>query len=152
MSKPVCFMLVGMPGSGKSTWAKEQGLPVVSSDAWVEKLAAERGLTYTEGFDLVAKEAMAKFNQEIDQMVREKRNFIWDQTNLSMGSRASKLRRLRGYDAVAEVWVLPDAELVRRQQERTDKVIPADVLRQMVSQFSVPSIDEGFKEVIVHRE
>ena len=30
--RPRLILLVGLPGSGKSTWAREQGVAVVSSD------------------------------------------------------------------------------------------------------------------------
>lgn len=29
---PKCYILIGMPTSGKSTWAKKQGLPIISCD------------------------------------------------------------------------------------------------------------------------
>lgn len=152
MSRPVCHMLVGVPGSGKSTWARSQDLPVVSSDAWVERLAAERGQTYNQAFAEVVDEAMSRFSQDIDQLVRHQQSFVWDQTNLGQGARAKKLRRLRGYDIVAQVWQIPESELERRRTQRTDKVIPPGVLRDMLSQFAVPSLDEGFCKINMHYE
>lgn len=150
--RPVCYMLVGLPGSGKSTWAGKQNLPVVSSDAWVEKLATERGKTYSEAFAEVSDQAMRLFKQELDQMIRSGVSFIWDQTNLGQGMRSSKLRALRGYSAVAHVWVVPQEELQRRCAQRADKVIPQAVLERMAMDFSLPSPDEGFEQIIIHQE
>ena len=49
------YVLVGVPGSGKSTWVKNQkwanDCVVVSTDEFVEDYAKECGLTYSEVFD-----------------------------------------------------------------------------------------------------
>ena len=46
------YVLVGVPGSGKSTWVKNQkwanDCVVVSTDEFVEDYAKECGLTYSE--------------------------------------------------------------------------------------------------------
>ena len=45
-----CFMLIGIPGSGKSTLTQkllaEQPLEIVSSDAFIDKKAQEEHITY----------------------------------------------------------------------------------------------------------
>lgn len=32
LEKPICIILIGIPTSGKSTWAKKQELPIISCD------------------------------------------------------------------------------------------------------------------------
>ncbi len=43
-TKPIAYVLVGFPGSGKSTWAKNhpQKLPIASTDSYIEDCAAEK--------------------------------------------------------------------------------------------------------------
>lgn len=154
MSKPVCYMMVGLPGSGKTTWAHDNftDIPIVSTDYWVQQLAQVRGLTYAEAFDTVIAEATRLFDQEITELVQQKQSFVWDQTNITAHGRRGKLMRLPGYRVVAHAWLLPDAELQRRQNSRVDKVIPDTVLQDMMIKYSIPTPDQGFDEVIVHRE
>ena len=154
MTKPVCYMLVGLPGSGKTTWAYDNFLdtPIVSTDHWVECLARDRNQTYTQAFAQVIGEATRLFDDEIRTLTQARHSFVWDQTNTTQGSRRGKLMRLPGYRVVAHVWVLPEAELQRRQSLRPHKQIPAAVLADMAVRFSVPTPDQGFDQVIIHRE
>ena len=49
---PKCYQLIGVPGSGKSTWADAQSWALtcarVSTDKWVEIYAREVGKTYSQ--------------------------------------------------------------------------------------------------------
>ena len=51
---PKCYQMIGVPGSGKSTWIRNQiwalGLTVISTDAFVEAYAATQGKTYNQVF------------------------------------------------------------------------------------------------------
>jgi len=56
--EPVLWMLVGVPGSGKSTWIEEteldegqgQDTVILSTDDYIEHIASIRGTTYNEVF------------------------------------------------------------------------------------------------------
>lgn len=154
MSKPVCYMMVGLPGSGKSTWAHDNftDIPIVSSDHWVQQLALVRGQTYSQAFADVIDQATRLFDQEISDLIYQRQSFVWDQTNITVSVRRNKLMRLRGYRVVAHAWLLDEAELQRRQSLRPDKSIPQPVLQDMMSKYSIPSPDQGFDQVIIHRE
>ena len=150
---PKCYQLVGVPGSGKSTWVDKQAWAFscahVSTDKWVEIYAKEVGRTYSEVFadfmptavDLMAKEVVA---------AREmKRDIIWDQTSTTIASRAKKFRMLPDYDHVAVVFQTPEhTELMRRLFSRPGKEIPDHVIASMIASFEMPTEDEGFKEII----
>jgi len=148
MRKPHCYFLVGLPGSGKSTWAEQRFLmPIVSSDKWVERLAEQLGKTYNEAFDSVIKEATQLFNKEIDALVEARRDFVWDQTNLTVKARAGKLSRLKNYEVIATVFEIEANELERRRAGRPEKTIPAHILKSMADTYQVPTTDEGFMKV-----
>lgn len=149
---PKCYQLVGVPGSGKSTWVAEQDWALtcaqVSTDKWVEIYAKEVGRTYSEVFtdfmptavDLMAKEVVA---------AREAgRDIIWDQTSTTVKSRARKFNMLPGYEHIAVVFETPSRlELKRRLAGRPGKEIPDAVIEGMLASFEMPSEEEGFKEI-----
>lgn len=147
-----CYQLIGVPCAGKSTWIKDQiwalGLTVVSTDAFVEDYARSQGKTYSEVFTdymPTAVELMAK------QVVRARElghDVIWDQTSVNLKTRKRKFNMLPDYDHIAVVFKTPDAdELQRRLESRPGKSIPHYVMKSMIENFEMPTIEEGFKEI-----
>ena len=147
-----CYQLVGVPASGKSTWIDSQDWALacarVSTDKWVEIYAKEVGKTYSEVFadfmptavDLMAKEVVAA--REIG------RDIIWDQTSTTLASRTRKFNMLPDYEHIAVVFKTPDKkELDRRLASRPGKEIPDHVIRSMIENFDMPTVDEGFTEI-----
>jgi predicted kinase len=149
---PKCYQLVGVPGSGKSTWIKNQdwalGLTVVSTDMWVEIYAKEQGKTYSEVFTdymPTAVELMAKqvvFAREHDHTI------IWDQTSTTLASRTRKFNMLPNYEHIAVVFRTPEhKELMRRLMSRPGKEIPDHVIASMIAGWEEPTEEEGFTEI-----
>jgi len=147
-----CYQLIGVPGSGKSTWIKSQDwakdIPVVSTDNFVEAYAKEQGKTYSEVFDeympiavkLMANQALICQANGLD--------VIWDQTSTTIASRKRKFNTLPKYEHIAVVFKTPDAdELARRLASRPGKNIPDHVMRSMIDRFDMPTEDEGFTEI-----
>ena len=153
-TKPTCIMLIGLPGCGKSTLAAKMNLSIISSDYFVEQLAAEKGMTYTEGFDLVIKEATKMMNELLDKTIEEEYSFVWDQTNLSVKSRKGKIDQLKaaGYDVVAHVFNISPEALSARRKSRPEKVIAESIERRMAASFEQPTIEEGFSEIVSYTD
>jgi predicted kinase len=147
-----CYQLVGVPGSGKSTWIDSQDWALtcarVSTDKWVEIYAKEVGKTYSEVFvdfmptavDLMAKEVV---------VAREMgRDIIWDQTSTTVKSRARKFNMLPDYEHIAVVFKTPEhTELMRRLNNRPGKDIPDHVIASMIASFEMPDEEEGFSQI-----
>jgi predicted kinase len=149
---PKCYQLVGVPGSGKSTWVTNQkwakDCAYVSTDRYVEKFARRMGKTYNEVFDLVMPRAVDLMTRAVVKARREDKDIIWDQTSTSVKSRKRKFNMLRDYEHIAVVFKTPEPdELSRRLASRPGKSIPDHVMRSMISGFQNPTEDEGFKEV-----
>ena len=147
-----CYQLIGVPGSGKSTWIANQDwaidIPVVSTDNFVEAYAKEQGKTYSEVFDeympiavkLMANQALVCQANGLD--------VIWDQTSTTRASRARKFNTLPKYEHIAVVFTTPEKEeLARRLASRPGKNIPDHVMRSMIEHFEMPTEEEGFKEI-----
>ncbi len=150
MSK--CYQLIGVPGSGKSTWIKNQdwavGIPVVSTDNFVEAYAKEQGKTYSEVFDEYMPIAVKLMANQVEICKANGLDIIWDQTSTSAISRKRKFNMLPDYEHIAVVFPTPEKEeLDRRLASRPGKNIPDSVMRSMIKNFEMPTEDEGFKEI-----
>lgn len=153
------YMLVGLPGSGKSYEAEiiaeslmgNDDLPVyVSTDAVIEIIATAKQKTYNEVFKDTIKYAEEVVDKQVADAFEAGRNVIWDQTNLSVKTRARKLRKVpAGYYKVAVVVLcLDEVEHYRRLQNRPGKIIPDKVIKTMKNSFVFPTYDEGFDHIV----
>jgi predicted kinase len=148
------YVLVGVPGAGKSTWIKNQtwalGLNVVSTDAFVEHYAKKQGKTYSEVFQEYMPTAVDKMAEHVVFCRENKLDLIWDQTSTTIETRAKKLRMLPDYYKIAVVFKTPaTAELQKRLASRPGKNVPWDVVSKMASQLETepPTLEEGFDEI-----
>lgn len=146
------YVLVGVPGSGKSTWVENQDWAkdcvYVSTDHHVEAYAKSVGKTYSEVFKDYMPTAVNLMAADVIDARDAGRDIIWDQTSTTIASRKKKFNMLPDYYAIAVVFRTPDdAELTRRLDSRPGKHIPSHVMRSMISGWDEPTEDEGFKEV-----
>lgn len=144
-------MLIGVPGSGKSTWLAEQewakDCVLVSTDKLIDLEAARQGKTYNDVFKDYIGEATRLMNEDIKAAVSEGKDIIWDQTNTSRKSRKSKLEQVSGYYKIGVVFRTPEeSEWKRRLANRPGKTIPDAVLKAMAEGLQLP-VDGEFDEV-----
>lgn len=152
MEKLKCYQLVGVPGSGKTTWMSTQlwMLPFakVSTDKWVEIYAKEVGKTYSEVFEDFMPIAVDLMTKEVIAAREANRNVVWDQTSTTVKSRLKKFNMLPDYEHIAVVFRTPSTdELIKRLSDRPGKEIPWSVVSQMINNFEMPTTAEGFKEI-----
>ena len=149
---PKCYQLIGVPGSGKSTWVKNQDWArdciVVSTDEFVEDYAKEVGSTYNEVFQDYMPTAVKLMADKVVRAREQGKDIIWDQTSMSIKSRKRKFNMLRDYEHIAVLFKTPEpVELERRLNSRPGKNIPDHVMKSMIKSFDIPTVEEGFKEV-----
>jgi predicted kinase len=153
MNKPSVYMLIGVPGSGKSTYVGEleaSNFVYVSSDYFIDKFACRMGKTYDEVFKEVAPRAMRLMNRRVQTARRNQRTIVWDQTNTSRKSRAKKLLQLSEYNKIAVFFETPpDVVLDKRLASRPGKEIPDYVMRTMKENLEYPTLEEGFDVIMV---
>lgn len=146
------YVLVGVPASGKSTWVANQtwakDCVYVSTDHYVDKFARRLGKTYNEVFDTVMPRAVNLMTRAVIRARAADKDIIWDQTSTSVKSRKNKFRMLPDYYAIAVVFKTPEKEeLARRLASRPGKNIPDNVMRSMIDNLTMPTEEEGFKEI-----
>lgn len=147
----ILYVLIGVPGSGKSTWISNQewatGCAIISTDKHVEEYAASRGMTYSEVFGDYMPIATALMSGDVVRARLENKDIIWDQTSTTVASRAKKFRMLPDYRRIAVVLKTPEKEeLLRRLSSRPGKVVPLSVVEGMLDNWEEPTLDE-FDEI-----
>ena len=157
MTKPQLIMLCGIPTSGKSSWVRQgqnetphlDGYVVLSTDAYIDTQCTKVGLTYDEGFKRYIKEAQQVLDAKLALAIESNHDIIWDQTNLTVKNRASKLRKIPNHYAKRAVcFQVPLEEALRRNTTRQGKTIPKGVLVSMHNSFELPTEAEGFSHVM----
>ncbi len=149
---PKCYQLIGVPGSGKSTWVSNQDWAIpcayISTDKWVEIYAKEVGKTYSEVFTSFMPTAVDLMAKEVVAAREMGRDIIWDQTSTTVKSRLKKFNMLPDYYHIAVVFRTPEhKELMRRLLSRPGKEIPDHVIASMIASWEEPTEEEGFKEI-----
>jgi predicted kinase len=148
------YVLVGVPGSGKTTWIGHQTFDwdttvVISTDKYVEQHAQLVGKTYSEVFQDYMPIAVEKMAQSAVEAFRDNKVVIWDQTSTSVSTRAKKLRMApKYYTKVAVVFATPSKYIHDKFLDRPGKEIPSEVIQDMIAKFAYPTLDEGFDKII----
>jgi len=150
----LCYQLIGIPGSGKSTWIKNQpwanDYVIISTDNYVEQQAKFVGKTYNDVFKEFMPYAVKLMTHDVIKARENGQNIIWDQTSTTVLSRLKKFRMLPDYEHIAVVFTTPDdSELAKRLASRPGKTIPSNVVASMIENFEMPTLDEGFKEILI---
>lgn len=149
---PKCYQLVGVPGSGKTTWFRNQEWTdkcyYISTDKHVEAYAEAHGKTYSEVFSDYMPTAVDNMVEEVKRAQAAGIDIIWDQTSTTVASRLKKFRMLPDYEHIAVVFKTPDSdELKSRLKSRPGKVIPKRVIETMIEFWEEPTEEEGFTEI-----
>jgi predicted kinase len=151
------YVLVGVPGSGKSTWianhqaAFKHPYKVVSRDKIRFSLLKEN-----EDYFSKEKETYNQYIKEIKENLNDGYDVFADATHLNRGSRTKLLRALRESlkDITVEAIVINVSlkTALKQNNLRTGReLVPEDAIRRMYNQFSIPSFDEGFDKIWVYQ-
>ena len=149
MNRPRLILLVGIPGSGKTTFAQNytsnyhEEVIHISSDAIRAELYGDESIqgNPTEVFSLMQKRAVEALNNG--------QNVLYDATNITRKDRASiisicpKFARIECYI----IWA-PIEECIKRDASR-DRTVGKEVIDRMLKKFQAPYYDEGVDEIKV---
>lgn len=144
-------VLVGIPASGKSTYAKEkaieQGCIYISSDKIREELCNDVNCQdkNKEVFNEMYKRTVQELNFGYD--------VIYDATNIKSKNRKELLKRIRSdvHDIVCNVTVfLIPVSTCLHMNENRDRKVPLSVILKMVDDFEVPDFNrEGWDNIYI---
>jgi predicted kinase len=133
------IIMCGLPGSGKSTYAKTLGLPIISLDE-IRKLDKK--------LDDGAVRRIA--TEQLKTHLRNKTDVIWDATNYRKDFRTKIADLAMDYNAYVEIHckVLPYTECIANDYNREDTV-GADVILKQFHRFQIPSIKEAHRVLYI---
>ena len=141
-------VLVGLPGSGKSTYVQRIGAPVLSSDA-IRGLLADDPTNQT-----IHARVFATLRYMLRQRLALGRPVTYiDATNPTPRERRAYVRMGERYGAQVEAVFLdvPLAVCLERNRGR-DRVVPDEVVERLAAKLRPPTVEEGFAKVTVIKE
>lgn len=143
------FMMVGAPGTGKSTFVlnnMKEDFIYISRDK-IRYSLLEEGDNYFAKERQVFNQFILSINEAI--MWDEYPNIIIDATHLTKASRAKVLKRLASVDEIrAIVMTTPLETALERNAKREGRErVPDDVIKSMYESFELPTKEEGFDSI-----
>lgn len=146
MSKPTFTMMVGLVGSGKSTYAKqlskETNAVICSSDAIREELCGD------ENSQDKNEEVFKILHSRIKECLRKGANVIYDATNINSKRRRAFLSELRNIPCIKKcvIMAVPFDDCCEQNKSR-DRVVPYEVIERMYKNWNTPYWFEGWDEI-----
>lgn len=143
------FILVGVPASGKSTWAENYignhpNTLILSSDVLRKEYYENDNIQGNPAF------IFKLMRERLDNYLKTGYNVIIDATNMNRKNRKEYFAIAKKYNAEtnAIVFATPYETCLRRNEERGRKV-PESIIERMISRFEIPTRSEGFNTVLI---
>lgn len=144
LNQPEFIMLVGLPGSGKSTYAenhKNSNCVHISSDNIREQLYGDANIQENSN------QVFYLMKQQAIEALQLGQDVIYDATNISRKFRVETLKSLPSYAIKKCVIVWADIDTCLTQNNSRDRTVPKAVIDRMLRSFQAPFYDEGWHNI-----
>lgn len=146
MLKPKFIMLVGLPGSGKTSWAKNRvndHTVHISSDEIREELYGDAGCQKDP--DAV----FALMRLRTTEALARGMDVIYDATNITRKNRKSILNVIPAHVTKECIIVWAPINMCIQRDKLRDRTVGEAVIDKMIRRFEAPFYDEGFDTIRV---
>jgi predicted kinase len=150
MNMPKCIVLVGLPGSGKSTYAKDymehnSNVVHLSSDGIRAELYGDESTqgNPAEVFGLMQKRAIETLNNGQD--------VIYDATNVTRKDRAGIIGACPRFAQIEAHIIWAPIEVCIERDAARDRTVGKAVIDKMLKRFQAPYFDEGIDDIKIIR-
>lgn len=142
-------IMVGVPGSGKSTWCKNH---IQLGDSYISRDKI-RFSYLQDGEDYFSKENMVfnEFIRQINLALKNGKTVYADATHLNKASRDKLKNRLSNIDEVNAIVIDVSLEtaLQRNANRQGRAFVPETVIKNMFeTTYTIPTKEEGFDNII----
>ena len=146
MNRPIFTMLCGLPGSGKSTYAKklsqETKSIICSSDAIREELCGDENSQENN------EDVFKILHKRIKENLKIGNNVVYDATNINSKRRRVFLSELKRIECVKKcIIVATPFEVCCEQNKLRDRVVPDEIIKRMYSNWNTPYWFEGWDNI-----
>lgn len=137
------YTLVGIPASGKSTFAQtHKDCEIISTDSIRKEILGSEE-NQEKGY-LIFKIAYKRVQEALDKGL----DIIFDATNVTTKTRKDILK-FNAYH-IAVVFDTP-LDICKQRNLTRDRHVPEEVIDRMFTKFTCPTLDEGFDEIIHYK-
>lgn len=150
MNVPIFTMIVGLPGSGKSAYAKElsekTNAKICSSDAIREELNGDINSQSNN------EEVFKLLHKRIKEYLANGESVIYDATNINSRRRKAFLSELKNISCRKNCIIIavPFDECCKRNELR-ERVVPVEVIEKMYKSWNTPYFFEGWDSITIKR-
>ena len=139
------IMLVGLPASGKSTYAenlRQKGFHVHSSDKIREELTVD--INSQDKNTEVFRELHKRIKSDLQNGI----SCVYDATNINMRRRKAFLDEIKKYDCkkTCVLFLIP-IEVCKERNQNRERKVPNEVFDKMLKQFQCPYYYEGWDKI-----
>lgn len=142
---PKVIILCGLPGSGKTTYSMSDAFKYyvrLSSDDYIDSIAAISGKTYNEVFTQTIKQSNKLFFDGVKYFSDTNYNILVDKTNLTVKSRKNLIRKFTKHSPIIVFFDVNFDTLLKRNT-RSGKIFSEELLREMYERLEPPNDTEA---------
>jgi len=138
---PRLYMMVGLPGSGKSYYASKMEAVVISSDDLRQELFGDVNDQDHNN------ELFNELHKRIQENLKNGVDVVYDATNLSRKRRKAFLKTLPSDTQKYAIIMCTEYELCLENNRKRDRFVPKDVIERMYKRITIPNQEEGFDRI-----